>query len=120
MTQAADASGQQQGVAGQASETMQGAASAAQEKAGDLREQGSMRLRDQFDQRSTEAGSQVKSVAQALRRAGTHLETEGNGRAAQLTGQAGGGGGGVGDYPQREGGDERQRGFRGLARRGPR
>jgi len=119
MTQAADASGQQQGVAGQASETMQGAASAAQEKAGDLREQGTMRLRDQFDQRSTETGSQVKSLAQALRRAGTDLETEGNGRTAQLTGQAADGVERIGDYLERKSGNELMRDFEGFARGRP-
>ena len=52
---AKEEAGPQEGLAGQASARMQDASSAAQEKASELREQGSARLRDQFDQRSSHA-----------------------------------------------------------------
>jgi hypothetical protein len=61
MTQATDQPGRQEGLKEQAAEKVQDAASVAQEKASELREQGSARLRDQFDQRSNQAGSQVRS-----------------------------------------------------------
>ena len=77
MTNATDQAGPQEGLAGQASAKAQDAASAAQEKASELREQGSARLRDQFDQRSSQAGTQVRSLAEALRRSGNDLQQRG-------------------------------------------
>ena len=56
MAKAKEEAGQQEGLAGQASARVQDASSAAQEKASELREEGSARLRDQFDQRSSQAG----------------------------------------------------------------
>ena len=85
MTNATD-QGQEEGVARQASATVKDAASVAQEKASELREQGSARLRDQIDQRSTRAGTQVRSLAEALRRSGNDLGNEGN-LAPDLAGQ---------------------------------
>ena len=67
MTQAKDESGQQEGLASHASAKVQDAASAVQEKASELGEQGSVRLREQFDQRSSKAGSPVRSLAEARR-----------------------------------------------------
>jgi hypothetical protein len=59
----------------QAAAKVQDAASTAQEKASELCEQGSVRLREQFDLRSNQAGSQVRTLAEALRRSvGTYLE----------------------------------------------
>jgi ElaB/YqjD/DUF883 family membrane-anchored ribosome-binding protein len=87
MTQATNEAGRE-GLAGQASAKAEDAASVAQEKASELREQGSARLRDQFDERSTATGQQVRSLAEALRRSGNDLRNEGNGNAAQLTAQA--------------------------------
>jgi hypothetical protein len=74
---AKDESGQQKGLASQASAKVQDAASVAQEKGTELREQGSARIRDQFDQRSTQAGTQARSLAQALRRSGKTWVTRG-------------------------------------------
>src|SRR4051812_34804165 len=88
MTQTTGEAGRQQGLTDEASAKMQDAAAAAQEKVSELREQGSARLRDQFDQRSSQAGTQVRSLAEALRRSGSDLSEEGNRQAAQLTGQA--------------------------------
>ena len=83
MAQPKDEAPGQDKLTGQASSKMQEATSVAQEKGSELREQGSVRLREQFDQRSTEAGSQVRSVAEALRRSGNDLGGRGErGRSA--------------------------------------
>jgi hypothetical protein len=81
-------SDQQEGLTEQASVKAQEVTSVAQEKAMELREEGSMRLRDQLNQRSTQAGSQVRSVAEALRKSGSELRTEGNSNAGRLTSEA--------------------------------
>jgi ElaB/YqjD/DUF883 family membrane-anchored ribosome-binding protein len=119
MTQATDQTGQEEGLAGQASAKMQDAASVAQEKASQLREQGSARLRDQFDERSTQAGTQVRSLAEALRRSGNDLSNDGNGNAAQLTGQAADRIERVGNYLEQKSGDELMRDIESFARRRP-
>lgn len=111
--------GQQEGLAGQASAKMEDAASAAQEKASEWREQGSARLRDQFDQRSTQAGSQVRSLAEALRRSGTELGNEGNGGASQLTKQAADRIERVGSYLEQKSGDDLMQDLERFARRRP-
>ena len=56
MTNVTDQAATGEGLAEQASAKVQDAAAVAQEKASELREQGSARLRDQFDQRSTDGG----------------------------------------------------------------
>jgi ElaB/YqjD/DUF883 family membrane-anchored ribosome-binding protein len=108
-----------QGLTDQASAKVQDAASAAQEKAAELREQGSVRLRDQFDQRSNQVGSQVRSLAEALRRSGNDLSTQGNGNAAQLTGQAADRIERLGSYLEQKRGDELMRDVETFARRRP-
>ena len=87
MAKANEEAGRQEGLAGQASARVQDASSAAQEKASELREEGSARMRDQFDQRSSQAGHQMRSLAEALRRSGDELGSEGNGGMPQLTGK---------------------------------
>jgi ElaB/YqjD/DUF883 family membrane-anchored ribosome-binding protein len=119
MTHVTDEARGQQGLTDEASAKVQGAASAAQEKAAELREQGSARLRDQFDQRSTQAGSQVRSLAEALRRSGNDLSDEGNGNAAQLTGQAADRIERLGSYLEQKRGDELMRDVETFARRRP-
>jgi hypothetical protein len=109
----------QEGLAGQASEKVQDAASATQEKASELREQGSARLRDQFDQRSNQAGSQARSLAEALRRSGNDLNGEGNGNVPQLTGQAAERIDRLGSYLEQKSGDELMRDIEAIARRRP-
>jgi hypothetical protein len=118
MSQASDASGQP-GLAGQASEKVQDAAAVAQEKASELREQGTSRLRDQLDQRSTDAGSQVRSVAEALRRGSSDLQNEGNTSGAQLAGQAADRFDRFGSYLEQKSGDEFMRDIETFARRRP-
>ena len=53
------------------------AASAAQDKAMELRSKGASQLRDQLDTRTTDVGRQAKTVAQALRQSGQNLRGEG-------------------------------------------
>lgn len=119
MTQATDEMDQQEGLADRASAKVQDAASVAQEKASELREQGSARLRDQFDQRSSQAGSQVRSLAEALRRGGNDLSNEGNSNAAQLTGQAADRIERLGNYLEQKRGDELMHDIETFARRRP-
>ena len=108
-----------EGLVDQASGIAQDAASAAQEKASELRDQGSERLREQFDQRSADAGAQARSLAEALRRSGSELSTEGNDGAAKLTGQAAQGIERVGLYLEQKHGDEVMRDIETFARRQP-
>jgi ElaB/YqjD/DUF883 family membrane-anchored ribosome-binding protein len=114
-----DERSQQEGLASQATAKVEDAASAAQEKASELREQSSARLRDQFDQRSTQAGSQVRSLAKALRSSGNELGNEGNSSAAQLTTRAADRIERVGSYLEQKSGDELMRDVERLARRRP-
>ena len=118
MTDVTEASAQQ-GLTDQASAKVKDAASAAQEKASELREQGSVRLRDQFDQRSNEAGSQVRSLAEALRRSGNDLSSEGNSNGGRLAEQAADRIERVGSYLEQRSGDELMRDVETFARRRP-
>jgi ElaB/YqjD/DUF883 family membrane-anchored ribosome-binding protein len=118
MTEATD-TGQQEGLAGHASAKVEDAAAAAQEKASELREQGSARLRDQFDQRSTQAGSQVRSLADALRRSADELSNEGSSGASQLTRQAADRLERVGSYLEQKRGDELMRDIESFTQRRP-
>ena len=56
-----------------------------QEKAQEVRGQLSSRVREQVDQRSTQAGEQVTSLADAMRRTGQTLRDEGNEVPAKVT-----------------------------------
>jgi ElaB/YqjD/DUF883 family membrane-anchored ribosome-binding protein len=114
-----DETSRQEGLASQATAKVEDAASAAQEKASELREQSSARLRDQFDQRSTQAGSQVRSLAKALRHSGNELGNEGNRNASQLTTQAADRLERVGSYLEEKSGDELMREIETFARRRP-
>ena len=113
------AADQQEGLKEQASTKVQEAASVAQEKASEVREQGSARLRDQFDQRSTQAGSQVRSLAEALRRSGNDLQSEGNSGAAQLPNQTADRLERLGSYLEEMSGDDVMRDIESFARRRP-
>lgn len=119
MTQVTGDEGPQESLASQASAKAQDAASIAQEKASDLREQGSARMREQFDQRSTQAGMQVRSLAEALRRSGNDLNDEGKSGAAQVIGQAADRIERVGNYLEQKSGDELMRDIEMFARRRP-
>jgi ElaB/YqjD/DUF883 family membrane-anchored ribosome-binding protein len=118
MSEVTDASAEQ-GLTDQASAKVQDAASAVQEKASELREQGSARLRDQFDRRSNQAGSQVRSLAEALRRSGSDLSNEGNRGGARLAEQAADRIDRVGGYLEQKSSDELMRDIETFARRRP-
>jgi ElaB/YqjD/DUF883 family membrane-anchored ribosome-binding protein len=119
MAKTTDEAAQQEGLTEQASSKVQEATSVAQEKASELREEGSARLRDQFDQRSTQAGSQARSLAGALRRSGNDLNNEGNSGAAQLTSQAANRLERLGSYLEEMSGDDVVRDLERFARRRP-
>jgi hypothetical protein len=119
MASRTDQAGQGEGFAEQASATAHEAASVAQEKASELRAQGSARVRDQFDRRSKQAGSQVRSLAEALRRSGRDLGSEGNTNGARLAEQAADRIDRAGSYLEQSGGDELMRDIETFARRRP-
>jgi ElaB/YqjD/DUF883 family membrane-anchored ribosome-binding protein len=72
-----------QGSAGQS--TAQQAQQKVQEKAEEVRGQVSSQVREQVDTRSTQAGEQMSSVADAMRRTGQTLRDEGNEMPAKVT-----------------------------------
>jgi ElaB/YqjD/DUF883 family membrane-anchored ribosome-binding protein len=119
MTEATHETTQQEGLVSQASAKVDHATSAAQEKAADLREKGTARVRDQFDQRSTQAGSEMRSLADALRRSGQELSGEGNSNTSQLTTQAADRIERAGSYLEQKRGDELMRDVETFARRRP-
>jgi ElaB/YqjD/DUF883 family membrane-anchored ribosome-binding protein len=120
MATAQDEASPQEGLADEVTTRVQDAGSAAQEKASELREQGTARLREQFDQRSSQAGTQMRSLAKALRRSGDELVSQGNGGTAQqLTGQAADRIERLGGYLEQKSGDELMRDVEAFARRRP-
>jgi ElaB/YqjD/DUF883 family membrane-anchored ribosome-binding protein len=110
---------QQAGLKEQASSKVDEATAVAQDKASELREQGSRRLREQIDQRSTQAGSQVRSLGEALRRSGNDLQNQGNGNAAQATSQVADRLERLGGYLEQTSGDDVMRDVESFARRRP-
>ena len=120
MATAKDEASPQEGFADEVTTRVQDAGSVAQEKASELREQGTARLRDQFDQRSSQAGTQMRSLATALRRSADELGSQGNaGTAQQLTGQAADRIERLGGYLEQKSGDELMRDVEAFARRRP-
>jgi len=110
----------QEGLIGQASTQVQEAASTAQERAVELKEQGKSRLGEKLDKRTSEAGVQARKMAQALRRSGEQLSNEGN--AQQAAGLAEGAADRLerlGGYLERTSGDELVRDLEDFARRRP-
>ena len=64
------------GLVDQATSQVQDAASAAQEKAVELKEQGKGKLGEALDQRTNQAGEQARKMAQALRQSGEQLRSQ--------------------------------------------
>ena len=110
---------EEQGVVGQASAKVQDAASTAQEKAGELSSKGKSRLSEQLDQRSTDAGTQARSVAQALRSSTDRLHEDGNTKAADMANRAADQVERVGSYLEQKNGDDILRDVENFARRRP-
>ena len=111
--------GQDQGVVGQASSAVQGAASTAQEKAGELSAQGKSRLSEQLDRRTTDVGSQAREMAHALRESSDRMRDDGNGNAAGMGTQVADQVERLGSYLEQKRGDEILRDVENLARRRP-
>src|SRR4051812_2732537 len=76
------------GVTDQAKEKAQEVAGQASEQAQQLAGQAQSRVRDQVDQRSTQAGERVSSTADDLRGVGEELRNRGNEPAANVAEQA--------------------------------
>jgi ElaB/YqjD/DUF883 family membrane-anchored ribosome-binding protein len=109
-----------EGLVGQATSQMQDAASTAQDKAVELKEQGRSKLGETLDERTTEAGGQARKLAQALRRSGEQMRAQGDG--GQVPAIAGGTADRIerlGGYMERTSGDELLRDIEGFARRRP-
>jgi ElaB/YqjD/DUF883 family membrane-anchored ribosome-binding protein len=110
----------QEGLVGQASTQVQEAASTAQERAVELKEQGRSKLGETLDQRTNEAGAQARKMAQALRRSGEQLSNEGSGQqAAELAENAADRIERLGGYLERTSGPELVRDVEDFARRRP-
>ncbi len=77
----------------------------AKEKAQETAQQAKGRVRDQVDQRSTEAGERVGGVAQDMRSVGDELRKQGKDQPAKLAEQAAERAESLGDYLQRSDGD---------------
>ena len=75
-------------TAQQVQEKAQPAVDQAREKTQELRGQAGGRLREQVDTRSTQAGEQVTSIADAMRRTGEQLRSDGKEGPARVTDQA--------------------------------
>ena len=110
----------QEGLVGQASTQVQEAASTAQERAVELKEQGKSKLGEKLDQRTNEAGVQARKMAQALRRSGEQLSNEGSGQqAAELAENAADRIERLGGYLERTSGAELVRDVEDFTRRRP-
>ena len=75
-------------ASGQVQEKAQPAMGQAREKAEEVRAQAGSRLREQVDNRSTQAGEQVQSLADAVRSSGEQLRSQGQERPAKVVEQA--------------------------------
>jgi ElaB/YqjD/DUF883 family membrane-anchored ribosome-binding protein len=119
MTNTANETGRE-GLAGQTSSQVQDVAASAQEKAGELKQQGRSKLGDALDQRTTQAGQQARQVAQALRRSSEQLRQDGEtGQAAGVTEGAADRIERAGSYLESASGDELLRDVEDFARRRP-
>ncbi|HMJ01886.1 MAG TPA: hypothetical protein VK506_03030 [Conexibacter sp.] len=88
-----------------AKEQAQEKAQVAQQKAGEAAETARSRLHEQVDQRSTQAGEQVRSTAQALRTTSERLREEGQDGPARAAERAADQAEKVGGYLERSDGD---------------
>jgi len=111
--------GQEPGLTEKASASVQDAASTAQEKAGELKVRGQHRLADQLDERSTQAGSQARTMAHAIRQSSKQLRQDGNDMPARLAEQAADRIDSFGSYLEAKGGSEMLRDVEDFARRRP-
>jgi ElaB/YqjD/DUF883 family membrane-anchored ribosome-binding protein len=71
-----------EGLVGEATSQVQDAASTAQDKVVELKEQGKGKLGETLDQRTNQAGEQARKMAQALRQSGEQMRVQGEGEQA--------------------------------------
>ena len=119
MTNTASDTGRE-GLVDQATAQVQEAASTAQEKAVELKDQGRSKLGETLDQRTSQAGEQVRKMAQALRQSGEHMRDQGEG--GQVVGVAEGAADRferLGGYLDQTSGDELLHDVEEFARRRP-
>lgn len=95
------------------------ATEAVEDKAMELRSRGADQVRQQLDTRTTDVGRQARTMAQALRRSGENLRSEGNGQAASVTDGAAERVERLGEYLERIDGDQLLRDAEQFARRRP-
>ena len=91
----------------------------AQETVGQLREQGRTRMREQLDQRTTQAGGQVRSFSEALRTSGQQLREQGKSGPAGFAEQAAQRLEGLGGYLEQTDGERMLNDVEDFARRRP-
>ena len=119
MTNTASDTGRE-GLVDQATAQVQEAASTAQEKAVELKDEGRSKLGETLDQRTSQAGEQVRKMAQALRQSGEHMRDQGEG--GQVVGVAEGAADRferLGGYLEQTSGDELLHDVEEFARRRP-
>jgi ElaB/YqjD/DUF883 family membrane-anchored ribosome-binding protein len=74
----------EEGVVEQAKSGLGDAASTAQEKAGELKEQGKGKLAETLDTRTTEMGGQARAAADAMRQTSSQMRTQGDSSSTQV------------------------------------
>lgn len=103
----------------QARQTTQDVGGQAQEKAQEVKGKAGERIREQLDTRSTQAGEQVGSAAQALRRTSQQLREEGQDTPARLAERGADQAERLGNYLQRSSADDMVAGLEDFGRRRP-
>jgi hypothetical protein len=73
-----------EGLVEQTKSELVDAASAVQDKAVELKQQGRSKLGETLDQRTTEAGGQARQAARALRQSGLQMRTQADGKGEQV------------------------------------
>ncbi len=104
---------------GQAQEKAKEVAGQAQEKVQGAAQQAKGRMSEQVDQRSTDAGRQVSTVAQDVRSVADELRSQGKDKPAQYAEQAAQRVESAGQWLERKNGDELLRDVEDFARRKP-
>ena len=110
-----------EGLADQAKSGLEDAASTAQDKAVELKQQGRSKLRDTLDQRTTDVGGQALQAATVLRQSGSQLAQADSGgqQVAHLTQLAADQVEHLGTYLERASGEQLLRDAEDFARRRP-
>lgn len=110
---------EEESLTSKATSQVESAASTAQEKAVELKDEGKTRLSDELDKRTTDAGSQARSFAEALRKSGNDLRTQGKSQPAGLADGVAERMERLGGYLEHTSGDRLLRDVENLARRQP-